>query len=170
MKKILFSCIVLLVALIAGSCKSVPVEQEQEQGQEPEQELEPIPAERLAFSDAYQAVLPLIMDKAEHYVVKKGDTLTKIARAKYSQANAFFFPLIMAASKEQKTVDIVDPDLIKPGMDLVIPNLELNRDDPEIRARIKTLLVSVADIYKNRPETRWSSELVDGLLTSARDL
>jgi LysM repeat protein len=165
MRKVFFFCLVLLAALITSSCESVPEEQEQEGT-----ETEPIPTEKLAFNNAYQAVLPLIMDKAEHYVVKKGDTLTKIARAKYGRRNAYFFPLIMAASNDQKIVNIVDPDLIEPGMELVIPNLEMNRSDPEIRKRIKTLLVQVSDIYKGRLETRWSLELIDGLLTSAKDL
>jgi hypothetical protein len=164
MKKTLFFCLAVLAVLITISCKSVPAEQEQ--ALEPE----PTPSEKLAFTDAYQAVLPLIMDNAERYVVKEGESLTRIARAKYGRGNAFFFPLIMAASKAQKTVDIVDPDLIEPGMVLVIPNLEMNRSNPEIRARIKTLLLAVSEIYKYRLETRWSAELIDGLLTSARDL
>jgi LysM repeat protein len=162
MQKIHFLCLAVLAVFITISCKSTPAEVK----------VEPVPAltEETAFNDAYQAVLPLIMDGAERYVVKEGETLTKIARAKYGRGNAFFFPLIMAASKDQKTVDIADPDLIEPGMELSIPNLDANRDDPAIRERLKKLLVSVSNIYRDRPETRWSSEMIDGLLNSAQDL
>jgi hypothetical protein len=159
MKKIYFLCLAVLAVLITVSCKSTPA------GQEPV-----LPTEETAFIDAYQAVLPLILDGAERYVVKNGETLTKIARAKYGRGNAYFFPLIMAASKDQKTVNIVDPDLIEPGMELIIPNLDANRNNPVIRERIKTLLLSVCEIYKGQPETRWSSEMIDGMSTVARDL
>jgi hypothetical protein len=160
MKKICFLCLAVLAVLITVSCKSTPVEQEQE----------PVPAEETAFKDAYQAVLPLILDGAERYVVKEWETLTKIARAKYGRGNAFFFPLIMAASKDQMTVDIVNPDLIEPGMELLIPNLDVNRNNPAIRERLKTLRLSVCEIYKERPETGWSSEIIDGLSNVAGDL
>jgi hypothetical protein len=168
MKKNVLFCLAVLAAVVTISCVSTPAEPKAEA--EPEAELKPVPAEEAAFIDAYQAVLPLIMDGAEHYTVKEGETLTKIARAKYGRGNAFFFPLIMAASNSEEMVDIVDPDKIEPGMKLVIPNLDANRANPEIRARIKTLLLSVSGIYKDRPETRWSSELIDGLTTAANSL
>jgi hypothetical protein len=170
MKKVYFLLIVL-TALIPLACKSAPSVPAQPQE---EAEAEPGPAaavtDEAAFHDAYQAALPLNMDGAERYIVKEGDTLTKIARTKYGRGNAFFFPLIMAASKSQKTVDIGDPDLIEPGMELIIPNLDANRNNPELRARLKTLLLSVSGIYDDRPETRWSSELIDGLSTTAASL
>jgi LysM repeat protein len=162
MKKIYFLCFAVLPALIIVSCKSTPAQTQVD----PESAV----TEESAFHDAYQAVLPLIPDGAERYVVQEGETLTKIARAKYGRGNAFFFPLIMAASKNQKTVDIVDPDLIEPGMELVIPDLEANRNNPEIRVRLKSLLLSVSGIYQDRPETRWSTEMIKGLSNAAEDL
>jgi hypothetical protein len=163
MKKIQSFLFAIFVVMIAISCKSAPTVAESKP--------EPvIPSENRAFTDAYEMALPFILDNAEHHVVKAGETLTQIARSKYGRGNAFFFPLIMAASKAQNTVDIVDPDKIEPGMELIIPNLAANRNDPEICARIKVLLLHVSQIYKNRPETRWSSELVDGLVTTANDL
>jgi hypothetical protein len=159
MKKTCFLLFVIFAMLITISCKSAPAA------------AEPVSSpESIAFTDAYQSVLPLILDNAEHYVVKQGETLTRIARIKYGRGNAFFFPLIMAASKDQKTVNIVDPDKIEPGMELVIPNLEANCSDPAISERIKALLLSVAEIYKGRPETRWSSEMIAGLSSTADDL
>jgi hypothetical protein len=155
------------VLLTAISCKTAPAATEMEQeaaGAVPE------PIEQAAFVDAYQAVLPLILDNAEHYMVKSDDTLTRIARTKYGRGNAFFFPLIMAASNGERLVDIVDPDNIEPGMELIIPNLEANCANPEIRGRLKTLLLSVSEIYEKRPETKWSSEMISGLTTAAQDL
>jgi hypothetical protein len=157
MKKTYLFLFVIFVMLLTISCKSAPAAVDE-------------PAEGIAFTDAYQAVLPLNLDNAEHYVVKKGETLTQIARKKYGRGDVFFFPVIMAASKDQGTVDIVDPDKIEPGMELIIPNLEANRSVPEICVRIKELLLSVAEIYRGRPETRWSSELFAGLTFTAEDL
>jgi LysM repeat protein len=164
-KKMIFSPVAVCVMLIAISCKTVPAVTEQEAAN-----AVPEPIEQAAFVDAYQAVLPLIIDNAEYYMVKSGDTLTRIARTKYGRGNAFFFPLIMAASNGERLVDIVDPDNIEPGMELIIPNLEENCTNPEIRGRLKTLLLSVSEIYEKRPETRWSSEMISGLTTAAQDL
>ncbi|MDR3129959.1 MAG: LysM peptidoglycan-binding domain-containing protein [Treponema sp.] len=164
MKKKYLILPIVLSAFVVLSCKSAPAQPLEEP------EAPPALSDEAAFHDAYYAVLPLIMEGAESYTVKSGDTLTKIARAKYGRGNAFFFPLIMAASKAGKTVDIVDPDLIVAGMELIIPNLNANRNDPEIRERIKNLLQSVRAIYESRPETRWSSELIDGLLSAENSL
>jgi hypothetical protein len=156
MKKLFSLSLAVLVMISAVACKSTP---------------EPAPTtEEDAFIDAYEAVMPIIMDGAERYVVKDGDSLTKITRGRYGRGNAFFFPLIMAASKKENTVEIVDPDLIEPGMELVIPKLEPNLADLAIKARIKTLLESVATIYEERPDTRWSAEVEDGLKTAASSL
>jgi hypothetical protein len=157
-KKIWVPCLAVLAVLVTVSCKSIPAEEE------------PVLTEEAAFNDAYRAVLPLDLDGAERYVIKSGETLTRIAREKYGRENAFFFPLIMAASKDQKTVDIADPDQIEPGMELIIPNLDVNRNNPAIRERIKTLLLKVCEIYQDRPETKWSAEMIDGLSGSAGSL
>ncbi|MDR1128782.1 MAG: LysM peptidoglycan-binding domain-containing protein [Treponema sp.] len=163
MKKSIFLALIALAALFAISCKSAPPA---------EPEPEPPKQEHTddKFINAYEAVLPIIYDGAQNYTVKPGDTLTRIARLFYGRRNAFFFPLIMAASKEKQTVDIVDPDMIQPGMGLVVPDLELNLAQPDIKARIKTLLDSVAKIYKEKPDTNWSFEIRDGLAASAGTL
>lgn len=161
MKKPVFLVLIALAALFAVSCKSAPPAEPEPPAQEYTDD---------KFIDAYKAVLPIIYDGAQNYTVKSGDTLTRIARQFYGRRNAFFFPLIMAASKEKQTVDIVDPDMIQPGMELVIPDLELNLAQPDIKARIKTLLDSVAKIYKGKPETHWSFEVIDGLASAAGTL
>jgi hypothetical protein len=164
LKKIILF-IVVLTGLLAVSCKSTPSVET-----EPESEVKPESNADIHFINAYEAVLPIIYDGAQNYTVKSGDALARIARNFYGRGNAFFFPLIMAASKEKRTVDIVDPDLIEPGMELVIPDLALNLANPEIKARIKTLLESVAKIYDNKPDTNWSLEVYNGLVSAAEKL
>ena len=55
---------------------------------------------------------------AEFYVVKAGDTLSKIAKQYYG--NAMKYPEIFEANKEV----IKDPDLIYPGQKLRIPKID----------------------------------------------
>jgi nucleoid-associated protein YgaU len=52
---------------------------------------------------------------ARTYTVQAGDSLSKIARQFYGDANKYM--KIFEANKDQ----LADPDKIKPGMDLVIP-------------------------------------------------
>jgi LysM repeat protein len=151
--------------LLAVSCKStspVDPDSESQQGMEINTDTR--------FINAYEAVLPIIYDGAQDYTVKPGDVLTQIARNFYGRENVFFFPLIMTASKDKQTVDIVDPDLIEPGMKLVIPKLEPNLADLEIKARIKVLLESVSKIYYDKPDTNWSLEVSNGLAAAASKL
>lgn len=54
----------------------------------------------------------------QFYTVKKGDYLSKIAKAVYGNANKYM--IIFEANKPM----LKDPDLIYPGQVLVIPPLE----------------------------------------------
>jgi nucleoid-associated protein YgaU len=64
------------------------------------------------------------------YVVKSGDTLSKIAKKLYGDANRW--REIFEANKEQ----IENPNLIRPGWELVIPGLEGDEDeDQEAKTR-----------------------------------
>jgi hypothetical protein len=163
MKKIIFPALIIWAVLSVVSCKSAPPA-------EPDAR----PAQRQEadsrFINAYEAVLPIIYEGAQNYTVKSGDSLIRIARSFYGRGNAFFFPLIMAASNEKQTVEIADPDLIMPGMQLVIPDLKLNLAHPEIKARIKTLLESVSKIYENKKDVNWSFEVYNGLAAAAGSL
>ncbi|MDR3173826.1 MAG: LysM peptidoglycan-binding domain-containing protein [Treponema sp.] len=104
----------------------------------------------------------IILTGAKEYTVLSGDTLSKIARENYGAGtNAYYFPLIIAASKN--SANIVDPDKIEVGMQLIIPDLEKNLNDPGARANLKNLLKDVADIY-SRKSGRLSAELYDGLI------
>lgn len=53
------------------------------------------------------------------YVVKKGDTLSKIAEEQYGKGNANKYPLIFEANKPM----LASPDRIYPGQTLRIPPL-----------------------------------------------
>jgi hypothetical protein len=121
-----------------------------------------------AVNEAFEAVYSayendIVLDGASDYVVKSGDTLSAITLASYGSDNGFFFPLIMLASNDV----VLDPDLIQPGMNLTIPNLQQNLNDPDARQRIKSFLLDIAVVYdrKTRPET--SRELRE-LANSAR--
>ncbi|MDH5230394.1 MAG: LysM peptidoglycan-binding domain-containing protein [Gammaproteobacteria bacterium] len=65
----------------------------------------------------YQPVLNKVKKrKVDRYVVQAGDSLWKIAAKKKIHNNPMYWPLIFKANTSQ----IKDPDLIKPGMILVI--------------------------------------------------
>jgi nucleoid-associated protein YgaU len=61
---------------------------------------------------------PAAEEEVEFYVVKSGDTLSKIAKEFYG--NAMKYPEIFEANKEV----IKDPDLIYPGQKLRIPKID----------------------------------------------
>lgn len=62
-------------------------------------------------------VAPKPVEETEFYTVKKGDSLSKIAKAYYG--NAMKYPVIFEANREV----IKDPDLIYPGQVLRIPKI-----------------------------------------------
>ncbi|MCL2129224.1 MAG: LysM peptidoglycan-binding domain-containing protein [Treponema sp.] len=85
----------------------------------------------------------LDMTGAQDYTVVRGDTLSQITRNFYGSLtgvgeagpnNGFYFPVIMMASDSE----IVDPDLIEPGMKMKIVDLQRNLDNPTARKPLKT--------------------------------
>ena len=88
----------------------------------------------------------LILDGAKSYTVKTGDTLVNIARSQYGGNNPYFFPLIMIASTDV----VIDPNLLKPGDVLSVPDLNKNLADPSARATIKRLMADFAPQWKGR--------------------
>ena len=113
-----------------------------------------------AFNQIYNTYRSrLNMTGAQEYTVQRGDTLSEITRRFYGnltgvgnagRRNGFYFPIIMMATDDH---GIVDPDLIEPGMRLLIPDLRRNLNNPEARNAIKSSLNDVAYIYnrKGRP-------------------
>jgi nucleoid-associated protein YgaU len=63
------------------------------------------------------------------YVVKSGDTLSKIAKELYGDGNRW--REIFEANKEQ----IENPNVIRPGWELLIPGLGGDEDEKEAESR-----------------------------------
>jgi hypothetical protein len=137
MKKTCLLAFALAAAVMLGAasmlaCKSAPVEEQQENIS-------------LSFETVYNKYeSKLILDGASDYVVKPGDTLTRISRSIYGSGKGYYFPLIMLAS-----TDVVqDPDLIEPGMRLLAPDLQRNLDDPGARQAMQEFFADIADVYE----------------------
>lgn len=100
-----------------------------------------------AFSTVYNAYTDaLITDGASNYIVKEGDTLSDISRNFYGADKAYYFPLIMLASKDV----VLDPDLIEPGMQLIIPDFAANTTKESTKPRIKSYFKDIADVYRKK--------------------
>ncbi|MDR1910123.1 MAG: LysM peptidoglycan-binding domain-containing protein [Spirochaetaceae bacterium] len=148
MKKTAGLLLVTLVLFSAASCKTTQKD---------------ISDQFQEVYDAYRA--DIILAGATSYTVAPGDTLSRIANAKYGAGNGYFFPLIMLASSRT----VLDPDLIEPGMSLTIPVLQTNLDNPVSRGRIKQFLKDVAAIYDGKGDER-SISIRDHLLTQSNSL
>ena len=135
MKKIVLLLVSILLLLV--SCSSTPEPtspQEQEQVNQ-------------AFEEVYHHFEQmLILDGAQTYKVRSGDTLSKIANKFYGQGNGYYFPLIMLASSET----VLDPDTIIPGMVLTVPDLVKNLNDTSVHGNLKKFFTEIADVYKNK--------------------
>ena len=71
--------------------------------------------DRIERMEARQAAVPAAEEKPQIYVVKAGDSLSKIAKALLGDAKRW--PEILEANKDK----IKDADAIRPGQELVIP-------------------------------------------------
>jgi hypothetical protein len=101
----------------------------------------------IAFERVYNTYRStLILDGAETYTVVSGDFLAAIARRFYGSGNGYFFPLIMLASSDV----VLDPELIEPGMELAVPDLQRNLDDPVARESIEAFLRDIAGVYEQK--------------------
>jgi hypothetical protein len=173
MKKILSGLMGILAAFFVLSCQSTgdisaaegpvvagPAAESASGGKNAQT---PLPAEDRPLAEIYDRhENKIILTGAKVYTVIWGDTLSKIARRYYGTGdNPYYFPLIIAASRED--AEIPDPDLIKGGMRLTIPSLRENLNDPGARANLKNLLKDVADFYAGKSGAR-SRGLYDGLM------
>jgi Tfp pilus assembly protein FimV len=149
--KVFFTVLVVTVlAFTVVSCKSTPKANGAKDGKLSEAETD------AAFENAYSAYRSkLVLDGAENYTVVRGDTLTKIAAAKWGAGNGVFFPLILAASPG--TVN--DPDKISPGMKLKIPDLQKNLDKSGSRTALKAMLNQTAPIYVGKGDMATAKSL-----------
>jgi LysM repeat protein len=141
MKKIVLILISVLLVFSFISCKSTPTED--------------VGAALGKVYDKYQN--SLIMDGATSYTVASGDTLSAITRKSYPDDSAFYFPVIMLASNET----VLDPDLIEPGMQLTVPDLQANLNDADAKAKIKSYLLEIADVYADKGDAGTEQSLKD---------
>jgi hypothetical protein len=149
MKSALFVSIALLLPQLMMSCVSTNLTGEQKEV-------------LLAFREVYDSYkTDFILDGAQTYTAAEGDTLPAIIRRFYGAGNGYFFPLIILASRDVITDDVImDIDSLKPGVELKIPNLSRNLNDPDTRQSLKYFLYDVADVYekKEAAETRDSEK------------
>jgi LysM repeat protein len=150
MKKFLPVLVIVLTVLTAVSCKSTKAAGATTSagGQEDAQtELTQAEVDK-AFEKIYAEYRDdIILDGAKEYTVKSGDTLSRIARESYgSVENAYYFPLIMLASRNV----VADPELIEPGTKLTIPDLQKNLNNTAARGEIKSFLKDVAGVYEQK--------------------
>ena len=127
MKKIIVATLLIVGLVLVVACKSKPATIDE------------------AFKSIYDRFRKdLILDGAEKTTVAAGDTLSAISRDKYDDGR--YFPVIMLASSEV----VLDPDKIEPGMELTIPDLQKNLDDPKSKKNIKNFLGEIAKLYDDR--------------------
>jgi hypothetical protein len=160
MKKIVGLISLVLSSLVVMSCASPPAPEPAPVSQSapapapaPTPVPTPIATELAPVYDEYQG--DLILDGATNYVVKLDDTLSEISSNLYGYGRGIYFPIIMLASR---TI-VQDPDLIEPGMNLTVPDLQRNLDNPDTRARIKSFLLEIATVYDRRARPGYSYEL-----------
>jgi hypothetical protein len=86
----------------------------------------------------------LILDGARNYTVKSGDTLVDIAKQFYN--NGYYYPVIFVANVPK----IQDADVIEPGTQLIIPDLQRNLNDSGAREVIRLLLIGTIPFENSR--------------------
>lgn len=163
MKKIVL--LTMSMALLFASCSSSPEAEPQqetvnqavaEEAQQVEEAVtkvveETIPEEKEKVEEVQEEVFPnrsknLVLEGAQEYKVKYGDTLSKLAKKFYGQDKGYYFPIIMLASEDI----IQDPDTIQPGIVLTIPDLNKNLKEKSVHSNLKSFFTEIADVYKNK--------------------
>jgi len=116
----------------------------------------------MRYTKLYDANSGLDLTGAGTYTVKDGDTLSDISRHAYN--DGFFYPVIMLASRGV----VINPDKIRPGMTLTIPDLERNLANSKSKRSMKNCLNGFANIEKNK--TNPNQALIDGFKKRANEL
>jgi hypothetical protein len=151
MKKISIVFLIVLMAVMALSCKTAPSNSVPTiEGEVTQEKVNNVLDQ---IYDTYRTKLDFT--GAQDYTVVSGDTLSAITRKYYGTLtnvgdagphNGFYFPVIMMASDSE----IVDPDLIEPGMKIKVVDLEKNLSNPVSRQAIKDTLNGVAYVYNKK--------------------
>jgi len=164
MNKVILLAALILCVMLAVSCKSVPNGMEPYKDADVQQKdtNEQYKDVDVQYNDLYDDNTGLDFAGAGTYTVKKGDTLSKISRRAYN--DGFYYPVIMLASRGV----VVNPDKIKPGMVLTIPDLEINKANDKSRKSMKNCLNGFAEIEKNKHKP--NQALINGFKKHADDL
>jgi len=144
MKKVLLATALIISVMLAVSCKSSPKDMDER------------------YKNLYDANTGLDLTGAGTYTVREGDTLSDISR--YAYNDGFYYPIIMLASRGV----VVNPDKIKPGMVLTIPNLERNKASTSGRRSMKNCLNGFANIEKVKENP--NQALINGFKKRAEEL
>jgi hypothetical protein len=141
MKKVLLVPVIVCMVFFALSCASKPETLQEDPQEEVQEDV------GAAFKRVYNTYRSdIILEGAQTYTVVRGDFLAAIARKFYGGNNGYYFPLIVLASGEV----IFDPELLEPGMQLTIPDLEKNLGDPTARGKIKAFFLDFAKVYEQK--------------------
>jgi LysM repeat protein len=97
----------------------------------------------------------IILDSAQTHRIVWGDTLSKIAVQYYGRENGYYYPLIILGNPGVTT----NPDLILPGTQFKIPNLQRNLDSGAARAELKTYMEELIVFYDQKPDRVMSANL-----------
>ena len=144
MKKVLLMAALILSIMLTVSCKSAPKDMDEQ------------------YRNLYDANTGLDFTGAGTYTVKAGDTLSNISRQAYN--DGFYYPVIMLASRGV----VINPDKIRPGMELTLPDLERNKANATSRKSMKNCLNGFAAIEKNKANP--NQGLIDGFRKRAEEL
>lgn len=145
MKKTAVGLTGLVYMMMAFSCASTEDQFTQEEA-------------NAAFEEIYNTFRrDLILEGAKKHIVVRGDTLSAITRSNYGNSNGYYFPLIMLASSEV----VLDPDLIEPGMQLTIPDLQKNLNSDKARAQMKKFFIQIAGVYDKKGDEKTRERLKD---------
>jgi phage tail protein X len=144
MKNLVLTTALIISVMLAVSCKSGPKDMDER------------------YRDLYDANTGLDLTGAGTYTVKDGDTLSAISRKFYN--DGFYYPIIMLASRGV----VVNPDKIRPGMELTIPDLERNKANDDSRKSMKNCLNGFANIEKAKPKP--NQDLIDGFKKRASEI
>ncbi len=119
-----------------------------------------------SFNKVYDNYLDILdLTGAESYTVKEKDTLTSITKSIYGNDNGYYFPLIMLASKNV----VQDPEMIRPGMELTIPVLEININNTEKAKALSPYFKDIANVYKQK-RTKAAPDIREKLTALSNEL
>ena len=159
MKKVLFG-LFIAAALFGLSCKTTAGSTATIEGEVTQEKVND------ALNQVYGTYRSRFdLTNAQQYTVQAGDSLSEITRRFYGNLtnvgnaglnNGFYFPILMAASNHV----VVDPDLIEPGMRIVIPDLQRNLSNSSSRRAIKECLLDVSHIYNRKGQRATEQGLI----------